>query len=68
MPTVEIDRKYVQCRHSIPALNARAKYMNARLIFTQFLEHGCMDDLSSERSFSWQATRVINVLGFCFEM
>ena len=38
----------------------------ARLIATQFPDHGCMDDLTTERSFVSQATWVIDVLGLFF--
>ena len=49
----------LQCRHLIPALNARsarASYTTARPISTQFPGHGCMYDLTTERSFGSQAT------------
>ena len=63
--------KHIQCRHLIPALyawTARAQYTTARLIATQFLGHGCMDDLATERSFDLQAKWVIGVLGLFFDM
>ena len=37
--------------------------MNTCRIATQFPGHGCMDDLTSDRSFDSQATYVIDVLG-----
>ena len=43
-----------QCRHVIPALNAwsiRTWYMAPSLIVSPFTRHGCMDDLTTERSF-----------------
>ena len=55
----------IQCRHSIPVLNAWAAqtlYMARRPIATQFPRYGCMDDLTAERSFDMQATWVIDVL------
>ena len=55
----------VQCRHLIPALNewaARAKFTTARPIATQFPGHGCMCDVTTERSFVSQAMCVIDVL------
>ena len=59
---------HLQCRHSIPALFARALYTAARPIATQFPWHGRMDDLTNERSFDSQATWVIDVLGLLFDM
>ena len=56
----------VQCRHLIPVLDvwaAWAKYTTARPIATQFPGHGCMDDLTTGRSFDSLATWVIDVLG-----
>ena len=44
----------LQCRHLIPALNAwavRAYYTTGHQIATDFPWHGCMDDLTIERSF-----------------
>ena len=62
----------IQCRHSIPALivwAARAKYNTARPIATQFPGHGCMDDLTTERSLVLQALRVsFMCLAYCFYM
>ena len=55
----------IQCRHLIPALNewaARAKFTTARPIATQFPGHGCMCDVTTERSFVSQAMCVIYVL------
>ena len=46
--------RLLQCRHSIPALNAwaaKAEYTTARLIATQSPGHRCMDDLTTGRSF-----------------
>ena len=40
----------------------------ARPIAAQFLWHGCMDDLITERSFDSQAKLVIDVLGLLFVM
>ena len=59
----------LQCRHLIPALNARAartQFKTARLIATHFLGHGCMDDLATDQSFDLQAMCVFadEVLGF----
>ena len=57
---------HVQCRHLIPALNVRAawaKYTNACPIATQFPGHGCMDDLTTKRSFDSQTTWVIDMQG-----
>ena len=45
----------IQCRHLIPALNVLAA-QTARPIATQFPGYGCMDDLTTERSFDLQAT------------
>ena len=49
----------LQCQHLIPAPNAWSvwayMYTTARPIDTQFLGHGCMDDLTTERSFDLQA-------------
>ena len=55
----------VQCRHLIPALNAWAacaKYTTACPIATQFPGHGCMDDLTTKRSFDSQTTWVVGML------
>ena len=41
--------------------------MTARPIGTQFPGQGCMDDLTTERSVSSQATWVIDVLGLFFD-
>ena len=52
--------------HLIPAINTwadRAKYTTARPISTQFPGHGCMNDLTTERSLDSQATWVIDELG-----
>ena len=45
-----------------------AEYTTVRPIATKFPGHGCMDDLTTERSFGSQATWVIDVLGvfFCY--
>ena len=54
-----------QYRHLIPALYAwaaRASYTTARPIAIQFPKHGCMDDVSTERSFDSQATWFLDVL------
>ena len=49
----------VQCWHLIPALNAWAnKNACARPTATQFPGHGCMDELTNERSFDSQARRI----------
>ena len=64
-------RERLPCRHSIPALNARAahvKYRTARLIATKFHWHGCMDDLTTDRSCDSQATWVIDVLDLFLDM
>ena len=61
----------LQCRHLIPARNAWADqtyYMTARPIATQFAGHGCLHDLTTERSFDIQATWVINVLDLFFDI
>ena len=61
----------IQCQHLIPALNAwaaRAEYTTAHPIATQFPGHGCMYDLTTERSFDSQAMWVINVFDFLFDM
>ena len=39
-----------------------------RPIFIQFLGHGCMDDLTIERSFDSQATWVFGFLGLFFDI
>ena len=44
----------LQCGHLIPALNmwaAWAQYTTARPIVIHFLGHGCMGELTAERSF-----------------
>ena len=41
---------------------------SSHTIATHFLGHGCMDDLTTERSFDLQATRVIGILGLFFDM
>ena len=33
-----------------------------------FLEHGCLDDLTTERNFDSQATWVIDMFGIFFDM
>ena len=51
----------------MPVINAwatRAEYTTARPIANQF--PGCMDDLTTERSFDSQGTWVIDVLGLSF--
>ena len=61
----------MQCQPLIPALNAWAAgpyYTTARPIAYQFPGHGCMDDLTTERSFVLQARCVIYVLGLSFGM
>ena len=61
----------LQCRHLIPARNAWADQtynMTARPIATQFAGHGCMNDLTTKRSFDMQATCVIDVLDLFFGM
>ena len=45
---------------------ARAFYMTAHPIATQFPVHKCMDDLPIERDSDSQATRVIDVPGLFF--
>ena len=52
--------------HLIPAVNAQ--YTTVRPIATQFPGHGCLDDLTTERSFNSQATCVVDVLGLFFDM
>ena len=42
--------------------------MTARPIVTQFLGHGCMNDLTTERSFDSQATCVIDAICLFFDM
>ena len=42
---------FLQCRHLIPALDARAQSKTVRPIVDHFAGHGCMDDLTTERSF-----------------
>ena len=42
--------------------------MTARPIATQFAGHGCIDDLTTERSFDLQTTWVIDVLGLLSDM
>ena len=62
---------HIQCWHLIHVQNvwaARAWYTTARPVVTQFLDHGCMDDLTIKRTFDSQATCVIDVLGLYFEM
>ena len=57
---------FVQCRHLIPALNvweAWAYCTTARPIATKFPGHGCMDDLTNERSFDSKAMWLIAMLG-----
>ena len=64
-------KHYIQCRHLIPTLNAwaaRAVYTTACAIATQFPGLGCMDDLTTKRSFDSQAAWVIDVLGLFFDM
>ena len=43
------------------------RWPDAQLL-PQFPGHGCMDDLTTERSFDLQATWVIDVLGKFFDM
>ena len=49
-------------------LGSLAWYTTARLIATQFLQHGYLDDLTTERIFNPQATWFISVLGLFFDM
>ena len=42
--------------------------MAARLITTQFAGHGCMDDLTTERSVDLQATWAIDLPGLFLDM
>ena len=56
----------MQCRHLIFALNAltaRAYYTTAHPIASQFAGHGCMEYVTTERSFESQATCVFDMLG-----
>ena len=48
-------------RHSISTLNARP-------IASQFSRHGCMDDLTTERTFDSRVTWVVDVLGLLLDM
>ena len=63
---VEQCKVNLQCRHLITALNPWVGILTDRTL--NFLEHGCMDDLTTERSFDSQATLVIDVLGLFFDM
>ena len=50
-----------QCRHLISALNAwaaRAEYTTASPIASRFPGQGCMDDVTTERSFDSQGYNV----------
>ena len=61
----EVDTR-IQCRHVIPALNARVKYTTARLIAIQFPGHRCdHKSLTSQLNVALirVAIWVINVLG-----
>ena len=57
---------YVQCRHLIPTLNVWEAWVyctTACPIAIKFPGHGCMDDLTNERSFDLQAMWSIALLG-----
>ena len=67
MPHSIFHAKHVQCQHLIPAFNARAAradYTTERLIATHFPGHGCMYDVTNERSLDW----FNNVPGLIFDM
>ena len=60
---------YVQCRHLITALNAwaaKAEYTTARPVANYFPKNASNDDLTIERSFDLQASRVIDVLDIIY--
>ena len=62
---------HIQCQYLIPALNAwasRAEFVSTRLIPTHLSYHGCMGDLTIERSFDSQSTWVIDVFGLFLDM
>ena len=46
----------------------RAVYRTEPPVAAQFPGHGCMDDLTTERSFDSQATWAIEVLGLSFDI
>ena len=48
---------------TVPMFNSCTKCTTTRPIAIQFLGHGCMDDLTTGRSFESLATWVIDVLG-----
>ena len=63
MVVVDIAISCFQCRHLIPAPNARP---HARLPTVS--GHGCTDGLTTERDFDSQATWVIAVVGLYCDM
>ena len=57
---------YIQCQYSIPAFSAlvaRVDNTTARLTAIHFSGHGCMYDLTNERSLDSQGMLFIDVLG-----
>ena len=57
----------LRCRHLIPALNAwatRAFYTTPCPIVRQFSWHGCIDDLTTERSFDLHLTESLMCLAY----